>query len=97
MRKRWLWVGLVASLAALLVGCGSASPSNTGPGAVQRLSPQETRALLETGEAVVYDTRTAGAYRIQHAAGATSLPEAELAGRIDELPDDGRVLIFYCT
>ncbi len=97
MRKRWLWFVSLASLAALLVSCGSASPSTTGPGTVQRISPQEARDLLETGEAVVYDTRTASAYRIQHAAGATSLPEAELAGRIDELPDDGRVLIFYCT
>lgn len=87
MRKRWLWVVLVASLAGLLVGCVS----------VRRISPQEARALLETGEAVVYDTRTAEAYRIEHAAGAISLPEEELTARIDELPDDGRVLVFYCT
>ncbi len=97
MNKRWLWVGLVASLAALLISCGSVSRSVTSPGAVRRISPREARALLETGEAVVYDTRTTAAYRIEHAAGATSLPEAELAGRIDELPDDGRGLIFYCT
>jgi rhodanese-related sulfurtransferase len=63
---------------------------------VQRITPAEAKALVDGGRAVLYDTRAAEAYRIRHAAGAVSLPEAEVPGRLDELPSD-KALIFYCT
>ncbi len=97
MIKRWLWVVLLASVAALFVGCGSPTPSITNPNAVQRISVQDAKALLDAGEAVLYDTRSAAAYRMEHAAGAISLPEQEVTARIDELPEDGPTLILYCT
>jgi rhodanese-related sulfurtransferase len=43
---------------------------------------------------VLYDTRSAGSYDNQHAAGAISFPESEASLRIDELPTD-KTLIFY--
>lgn len=95
--KRWLWVILLGSLAVLLVGCGAANPAVANADAVQRIGPQEAKALLDEGKAVLYDARSADAYGIQHAAGAVSFPEEEMTARIDELPDDGRALIFYCT
>lgn len=93
---KWLWLLVVGGLAAALVGCGGAN-GVTSPDEVQRISPREAKALLDSGEATLYDTRSADAYRSQHAAGAISLPEEDLASRFDELPDDGRALIFYCT
>jgi hypothetical protein len=63
---------------------------------VQRISPAEAKALLDSGAAVLYDTRAASQYNVSHADGAVSFPEAVAAARLDELPDD-RDLIFYCT
>jgi hypothetical protein len=99
--KRWFWVIMMSSLALLLVGCGTAksdaSMTVTNAEEVQRISPEEAKALLDSGEAALYDTRSTDDYQTQHAAGAISFPEEEVAGRIDELPDDGKAVIFYCT
>ena len=89
----------------VLAGEGQA-PTNTLPPAaatpgtaltakdVQRITPAEAKVLLDSGSAVLYDTRSAKAYRSKHAAGAISFPEAEVAKRLSELPAD-KVLIFY--
>jgi hypothetical protein len=61
---------------------------------VQRIAVAEARTLLDAGQAVLYDTRSAQSYRTLHAAGAISLPESEAPGRVDELPTD-QALIFY--
>jgi hypothetical protein len=99
--KRWLSVIVLGLLAALLVGCGAASSqaSVTVNSAedVQRISPKEAKALVDSDAALLYDTRSADAYLAQHAQGAISFPEEEAATRIDELPDDGTAIILYCT
>lgn len=61
---------------------------------VPRISPAEAWQLLESGWAVLIDTRSAEEYRAGHAADAISLPEADAAWRYAELPID-RTLIFY--
>ena len=94
--RKWLIVSLLFGLAALLVACGGTGTVNSAAD-VQRISPQRARQLLDRGEAVLYDTRSAEAYRAQRAEGAVSFPETEAAARINELPDDGTALIFYCT
>jgi rhodanese-related sulfurtransferase len=68
----------------------------TSPEDVQRISPAEAKALLDSGAALLYDARTAAQYDVSHAAGAISFPEADAPARLGELPDD-RDLIFYCT
>jgi rhodanese-related sulfurtransferase len=90
--KRALFVIVTVGLAALIVGC---SPASYDVDDVQRISPAEAKALLDSGQAHLYDTRSADAYQSHHARGAVSLPERELGARIDELPDDGKALIFY--
>jgi hypothetical protein len=99
--KRWLWVIVLGTIAALLVGCGAASSEASinvrSADDVQRISPSEAKALVDSGEAILYDTRLADAYLAQHAAGAVSFPEEDAAVRIDELPDDGTAIILYCT
>jgi rhodanese-related sulfurtransferase len=92
---------ILGTAAALLVGCGAAnseaSVNVSSAEDVQRISPAEAKALLDSGEAVLYDTRSADAYQAQHAKGAVSFPEEEAAARIDQLPDDGTAVILYCT
>ncbi len=61
---------------------------------VQRITPAEVKPLLDSGQAILYDTRSAGSYNNQHAAGAISFPEADVAARFSELPDD-KALVFY--
>jgi rhodanese-related sulfurtransferase len=63
---------------------------------VQRITVAEARALVDSGNALLYDTRSLAEYRTLHAAGALSFPDSEMTARYDELPGD-TALIFYCT
>lgn len=75
-------------------------PSNDGrtqaPGANQGVFPEvprvglaEAREALDTGEATFVDVRSSQAYAEAHIPGALSIPEQELAERMEELdPDD---------
>lgn len=75
----------------------SATPATVRSSAdVQRITPAEAKALLDAGQAVLYDARSAESYASQHAAGAISFPEEDVEARFGELPTD-KTLIFYCT
>jgi hypothetical protein len=63
-------------------------------GDIQRIVPAEAKALLDSGDAVLYDVRSKAEYQAQHAAGALSLPGASVAARFGELPAD-KSLVFY--
>ena len=63
---------------------------------VRRVTPEQLRAMVEDGRAVVYDTRTKAAYDAEHIKGALSMPHDEVAGHAAELPK-GKTLAFYCT
>jgi len=63
---------------------------------VQRITLADAKSLLDNGTAVLIDARSERAYSSGHAAGAISLPEAEVVARLSELPTD-KSLIFYCT
>lgn len=71
-------------------------PPPTPASQVQRITAEDTKALLEKGQAVLYDVRSAETYRGGHAVGAISFPEAELATLLNTLPAD-KSLLFYCT
>jgi PBP1b-binding outer membrane lipoprotein LpoB len=63
---------------------------------VQRIGLAEAKALLDAGQAVLYDVRTAESYQASHAAGALSLPYSEIESLLPTLPRD-KILILYCT
>ena len=63
---------------------------------VPRITLKETQSLLEKGQAVLIDVRSVEEYDQAHAAGALSVPVAELPSRLSELPRD-KELILYCT
>ena len=96
-------------LVVLLTGCGTvatetgqtervvpAPPTMVVRSAdeVQRITPAEAKPLLDGDQAILYDARSADSYRTQRAAGAISFPEADVAARFGELPDD-KALVFY--
>ena len=63
---------------------------------VRRVTAAELQAMLEEGSAVVYDTRPKSNYDTEHIKGSLSMPYAEVANRVGELPKD-KTLVFYCT
>jgi rhodanese-related sulfurtransferase/DNA-binding transcriptional ArsR family regulator len=72
-----------------------------GRDGAQELNRDELRARLTTGSVVVLDVRPAEEYLAGHIPGALSLPVAELADRIGELPDDTDIVVYcrgeYCV
>lgn len=100
--NRWMLAAFISTVAAVvgaiaLSDVWSAGPREgalTSPEQVQRIQPAEAKALLDKGMALLYDTRSAEAYRAKHASGAQSFPEAEQETLVGDLPPD-RALIFY--
>jgi rhodanese-related sulfurtransferase len=63
---------------------------------VPRIAVQETQEKMEQGGALLVDVRSKASYDKAHAAGAVSIPEAEIDFRIGEIPRDHDV-VLYCT
>lgn len=95
-------VALVLALTGGGAGSQAAAPTEapvaaSGPyPSVARITPEEAHAMVQNGEALLVDVRDQAAFEAGHAAGALSLPESEVAGRMSELPPD-QMIITYCT
>ena len=63
---------------------------------VPRISVQETDGLMKQGQALLVDVRSQASYDKAHAAGALSLPEAQVDARYNDLPSE-TLLVLYCT
>jgi hypothetical protein len=63
---------------------------------IARVSIQDARAALESGDAVLLDVRSADAFAGRHIAGAVNIPLTQLGGRLDEL-EPNQWIIPYCT
>jgi rhodanese-related sulfurtransferase len=77
------------------------TPGRNEAGDVLRMSVTDAHALIARGRGVLVDTRGRYLYDNTHAAGAVSLPLAEIEAaegrvRVDSVPPD-RVLILYCA
>ena len=83
---------------------GSAVPETTtepvlttqSPSAAKRISIAELQPKLASGNVVLVDVRAAQSHAFQHADGAISIPEQEVALRMHELPRDKQI-VTYCT
>ena len=69
-------------------------------GAIRRVSVADARALVDQGEGVLVDTRDRRLFDNAHAAGAASVPLAEIVAApleaVRGLPA-ARTLILYCA
>jgi rhodanese-related sulfurtransferase len=64
---------------------------------IQRISPEELKALLESGaDIVVVDNQPEGAYEMGHIPGAVNFPWAMDIEGPGDLPQD-RLLVLYCA
>ena len=93
----------VAFLSAILAACAVSTPqveptatTVVTPGEVQRITPEEAKAALNSGAAVFLDVRSHTVYVRSHIPGAISIPLIELKPRIAEL-DTAQWIITYCT
>jgi 3-mercaptopyruvate sulfurtransferase SseA len=62
----------------------------------RRVTIEEVKKMLDSGKAVIYDTRAKSAYDAEHVKGSLSLPFDQVAAHADELPK-GKTIVFYCT
>ena len=77
----------------------TALPLNTGSlpyPDVPRIGVQESQTKQGRGQAILVDVRSTESFQKSHAAGAVSIPEAEIGDRMNELPRD-KEIILYCT
>ncbi|MFH8370634.1 ArsR/SmtB family transcription factor [Streptomyces sp. NPDC018031] len=66
-----------------------------GEDAAAGVGHEELRARIAAGDVVVLDVRPVEEYQAGHIPGAISIPVAELADRIHELPE-GTQIVVYC-
>lgn len=85
--RKFLWV---ACLCLQLAACGVMAETGT------RISQQELVAQLESGEApLILDVRTAEEYEAGHIPGAINIHFREIGERLDEIPNNGPIVV-YC-
>jgi hydroxyacylglutathione hydrolase len=71
-----------------------AMPHDGHTQSVPSVSPADARAWLgQHAEAVVLDVREPSEYSAGHVPGAVSIPQADLATRLDEVPREGELLV----
>ena len=63
--------------------------------ALEPIAPEELHRRLKAGDVTLIDVRPAGEFAAGHIRGAVSMPVAELARRVDELPKRKEV-VAYC-
>lgn len=63
---------------------------------IARVSIEEARSVLDSGEVIMLDVRSAEAFAVQHITGAINIPTAEIETRLAEL-DPNDWIIPYCT
>jgi rhodanese-related sulfurtransferase len=93
----------VAALYAQLLDVAAAHSADVDAAARRYLGPDDTEHIgreellrrVRAGRAVVLDVRPAIKYAAGHIPGAVSIPLAELAERLDELPEDIEI-VAYC-
>ncbi|WP_227026061.1 rhodanese-like domain-containing protein [Streptomyces fodineus] len=72
-----------------------------GDDGAEEVGREELHARVTAGDVVVLDVRPVEDYRAGHIPGAPSIPVGELAGRVDELPEDTEIVVYrrgeYCV
>jgi hypothetical protein len=64
---------------------------------VPRISPEDLKGRLDNGESIlIVDVRSVNAFKVEHIAGAISVPLKQVESRLDEFPLD-RDIVLYCT
>lgn len=91
-KKQWLWVGLVVLAAAALGMMISQNSANSSTSVPAEISISEA-AALRNEVAFILDVRQPEEWEQVHIPGAVLIPLGELPNRIQEVPQDQRVVV----
>ncbi|HYC60527.1 MAG TPA: rhodanese-like domain-containing protein [Thermoanaerobaculia bacterium] len=72
------------------------APPQGDRGEVQRMSAEDLRDRMKSGNVVVVDTRDANSFEGSHIPGAINIPMASIEANLDRLPKD-KEIVAYCT
>jgi len=73
----------------------SPQPTSTAPDdGIRRVTAAELKALVDSGEAIIVDSRSLNSYNEKHIADAISIPYTEVAQRYAELPTDKHISFY---
>jgi hypothetical protein len=67
----------------------------TQTGSLNRISPEELRALMEANNVKIVDVRVKSSYDVKHIKGAVSVPEQQVLANPKEFPREGNIVV-YC-
>ncbi|HVT04513.1 MAG TPA: rhodanese-like domain-containing protein [Thermoanaerobaculia bacterium] len=62
----------------------------------RRISVEDAKKAFDAKRAVIVDVRAMQQWGIEHVKGSIHIPEADLMGRLGELPKD-KMIITYCS
>ena len=83
-------------LILVTLACNAALPQTEDE--VPRVTVEEARVALNSGQAVIVDVRNADAYAASHADGAISIPLNEFENNINSITlEKDQWIITYCT
>ena len=88
--------GVILLIVAIVLLSQAGQQGNLTPESIPRVSVTESKAALDSGEAVILDVRSISAYQSKRISGAVSIPLEELSYRMTELEKD-KWIITYCT
>jgi rhodanese-related sulfurtransferase len=71
-------------------------PQVSSPTWPPRVTVEQARQLVQAGQAVIVDVRSAESFDQRHIPGSVNIPLPDLSARIDELPE-GKRLLTVCT
>ncbi|HYH07096.1 MAG TPA: rhodanese-like domain-containing protein [Thermoanaerobaculia bacterium] len=63
---------------------------------VKRISAEDLRERMKSGNVVIVDVRDAGSYQTSHIAGAIHVPMSSIQANLDLIPK-GKDVVTYCT
>lgn len=91
-RRPWTILLALSIFAILLAGCGGGSGAPAP--ARQDITAAQLEAMMGDGQALtIVDVRTVGEFAAGHLPGSLNIPLSELAARVDELDEDGRIVV----
>lgn len=96
--KRKFKILAVYAAAALVFWCYWESRGGKGEEmAYQAITQEEAKKMMDAGEGIVIlDVRTREEYESGHIRGAVCLPNEEIEGEPEELPDKTQTILVYC-
>lgn len=102
MLKKAIMISILLILLFAGIGCinsdntqGTESSSAQTATGFTDISVEQAKQMIDNKEVFILDVRTQGEFDEGYIEGAILIPDYELASRLDEVPEDAKILV-YC-